>query len=311
MKRQPLPIDATPARDLVLAWVERHLPAIDAPSSIAATRALDWLILAWICETGFGSGPGGAATPLSRRIAGAVAQRLADTNARQAFNELLGCDPLRTTLARGVLRCNGVSCSILDMFTNGLARSLAARGEEEDADRAELCETRLLLSLQGMGSPPPRQALDGVTLGTMLELLQASEPVIQEIATRIALASAYGTGDLVMTSETREMLTTSLSVWLLDFARKYKLDLVSLLVRSLAYLGVADHAPARQAVAFMLAQLHPAGRFGFFGPEVARAHKKEGSFDESVELYLPTTLACMWALAECRDPAFRLVASVR
>jgi hypothetical protein len=117
--------------------------------------------------------------------------------------------------------------------------------------------------------------------------------------------------EVAIASTAREILCAVVGVWLLDSARGYKLDRVALLARTLAYLGAARGAPTQQAVAFLLAQQHPTGCFGFFGPEVARARVKEPDFKESIELYLPTTLACLWALAECHATEFRLMASLR
>jgi hypothetical protein len=308
MKRNMPLIDTMSARDLVSTWLKHQVALLESSSS-GVSCALDWLLIAWICEHGFDDGAAPLTVSLSRMGASKIAQRLNDGDSRRAFDELLTCDPLRVSLCYGILKRLKVECVVLETFINGLAESLVDCVEEVGPGYTEMLNTRLLLSFHGLSPAPPRQTLKGDDLGNMLNLLQADEPMIQDVATRVAVASRYGTAEVDLEPGVRETLCTVMEVWVLDLARKYKLERVALIVRSLAYLGAAHHAQREETLSFLLAQQHPTGRFGFFGPEVALARSKDFGFDESAQLHLPTTLACMWALAEYHGTKFRLMAS--
>src|SRR5262249_8823196 len=175
---------------------------------------------------------------------------------------------------------------------------------------ADLLEARLILGLRGLCAAPTRPVLGVQDLGSALELLQADDERINRVVSRVTAASAYGTAEVVASSSARDMLGTATGVWLLDSSRRYKLDRVASLTRTLAYLEAVRSTPGREALDFLLAQQHPTGRFGFFGPEVMHARRTTPGFEEYVELYLPVTLACLWALAESHTGGFRLLTSM-
>src|SRR6266550_4025732 len=154
MKQQTLQVDALPARDLAYAWLEQQFSLLE-PSRYGLNRTLDWLIAAWICEHGFGLKGSAVTKSLSGTGAREVAQRIDSSEPRQAFGDLFNCDPLRVALSYGIIKQCEISCTVLEEFMRGLAESLANYAEEADPDHVHLLDTRLLLSVQGLG-PPPR-----------------------------------------------------------------------------------------------------------------------------------------------------------
>jgi len=282
-------------------WLRDHAALAGAASPHGLSRAIEWMIAAWICEQAFDLG---ADAPLSREGVRQLVLRL-DTHERsQAFGELFTCDALRVTLAHTIAARHGVACESLTAFVGGLAASLP-QPVEDATGGDDLFETRLLIALAGLGQMPRLPCLDKLIDATTLDLLQADELTIQRIAGQVIAASAYSTCELMVSTPLRQRLIEVLSVWLLDFARGYRLDNVAFVMRSLGCLG--ESSAVRDAMRFLLAQHHPSGHFGFFGPEAARAKRLSPTWDEAASLQLPVTFACLWALSECSDRSFQLL----
>lgn len=297
----PLHADTFAAARRSYGWLRDHAELVDAASTLGLSRTLEWLLAAWICEQAFDLG---ASDPISRDGVLRLARRLDDQGGEQAFDELLKCDALRVVLAHTIAARHGVTCARLAAFVSGLTASLPQPAEDAAASD-DLFETRLLIALAGLGQMPRLPSLDTLLDVGTLDLLQADEPTIHRIAAQVIAASAHGTCEPVIGTPLRRRLVEVMSVWLLDFARGYRLDNVALVMRSLRCLG---KPPAvHDAMQFLLAQHHSSGHFGFFGPEAARAKRLLPGWDEAGSLQLPMTFACLWALSECGDHGFHLL----
>ena len=101
-------------------------------------------------------------------------------------------------------------------------------------------------------------------------------------------------------------LLSSLAV---RFLRKNKMHIGTSLLRSRLYLGFGlDESPA-DFVDFLLLQQRHEGGYGFFGNTQKLRTANGVRFCADLDLYLPMTLSCLWALAEaCGD--WRLYSSV-
>jgi hypothetical protein len=286
-------------------WLRKHIAFVDATSPHELSRALEWLIAAWICEQAFDLGTSGR---LSQEGALQIARRLNGQERSQAFTELFTCDALRVVLAHTIASRHGVGCEGLAAFVGGLVASLPQPGHDAAADD-DLFETRLIIALTGLGQMPRLPSLDTLLDIGILDLLNADQPAIHRVAGQVMAASAYGTREPVVGVPLRQRLIQVMSVWLLDFARGYRLDSVALVMRSLASLG--ESLAVHDASRFLLAQHHPSGHFGFFGPEAAHANQLSPTWDEVASLQLPVTFACLWALSECNDHGFRLLTNAR
>lgn len=298
-------------------------PDIDHDAALAAERACRWLqslglrgelsddiasglgslVALWICERRFPSiGRDNASAARARELARALDALPED----EAFAALLQCDARQVLLGYGILNRHGARSRHLGVFVGGLAQSLET-GEASPA--VDLYEVRFLLARLGLGPVPDALPIREKDIPPPVELLQADDETIRAVILRVAAASSYGTDDAILDPGPREKLSAVIPAWLIDLARRYGLDRVAQLIRTLEYLGTGGEAPSREAVRFLVAQQHPSGRFGFFGPEAAIARAETPAWDETRELSIPMALACLWTLAECRS-TFRLMTSV-
>jgi len=285
-------------------WLRDHAALASAASPHELGRGLEWLIAAWICEQTFELG---SRVRLSREGALQLALRINGRERSWTFGELFTCDPFRVMLGHTIMIRNGVACDTLTAFVDGLVASLPAPPEDV-AGGDDLFETRLLVALAGLGQMPRLPCLDTLIDATTLDLLQADDLTIHGVVSQVITGSAYGTREPVISTSFRRRLIEVMSVWLLDFARCYRLDNVAFVMRSLGCLG--ESSAMLDAMRFLLAQHHPSGHFGFFGPEAARAKRLSPTWDEAASLHLPVTFACLWALSECGNGSFRLLGTV-
>jgi hypothetical protein len=85
-----------------------------------------------------------------------------------------------------------------------------------------------------------------------------------------------------------------------SYARDWDIDMVCMLLRACAYLGVAGHAGTGWAVQWLLDQQQPNGAFGLLAPEA----RLVGYAGAEWRLYFQPTVIAVWALAETRAPGF-------
>lgn len=285
-------------------WLQEHATLVAASSPHALNSALEWLIATWICEQAFDLDTD---PPLSREGARQVARRLDARKETQAFDELFNCDALRVVLAHAITARHDVASASLGAFVSGLAASLPS--PQNPAPFDDMSETRVIVALAGRGPVPCLPSLDSVLDAGMLDLLQADEVAVHRVASQVMTATAYGTCEPKISTLLRRRLIEVLPVWLLDFARRYRLDNVALVMRSLNSLG--ESSAVHDALGFLLAQQHPSGHFGFFGPEAGRARRLSPDWCEAESLQLPMTFGCLWAISESIGHGFRLLGTAK
>ncbi len=223
-----------------------------------------------------------------------LAQLLDSQSPANAFKALLGTDARRVLLAYRAFLRGEMRCHCLEDFIGGLASSLA----QADPKQTDVAEASHLCRISGLLAADLVEEGDALELPPVIELLSADEPTIQRIIDDVARACHFGLDRSGIHSGAREILLAVIPAWILDFARNYRLASLASALRILVYVGGIEPEVTEDAVRFLLDQQNPSGWFGFFGPELARIRNKGRPFDANSELYLPTTLACHWALIE-------------
>lgn len=204
-------------------------------------------------------------------------------------------DPKLLLLGQRVLSECGVPSPVLGRHARALATALGSRPAAQTAGC--MAGERLLLAALGHLDPAPPPAWP--VTPSFDEVVTAGLPEIQAICGHVAACTGYGTaGDAVPGHGTAtDGLCAGLMVVMLDALRRYDLVTGALLLRTLCYLRAQGGRAVRCAVSFLLAQQRPDGRFGYLAMEAGRV-RAELNLDPDAELYLPMTVACLWALAE-------------
>jgi hypothetical protein len=136
--------------------------------------------------------------------------------------------------------------------------------------------------------------------------LSASAEVIDALTLQLECLTGWGTR-LV----DAELIAPSLGEILAGFAvqrlRNYDLIPAARLLRLQEYL-VASRIIARRDDLYNVLCMHhrTKGPFGWYGPEAAKLRKLSPVLLEDTEFYLPTTLECLWTLAERSLDGWRL-----
>lgn len=99
-----------------------------------------------------------------------------------------------------------------------------------------------------------------------------------------------------------------LPVILCESLRQYDLNIATIVLRAICWLSrPAKNRNLAPAVDFISRQQQADGAFGRLAIEgVAVSRAKGSSFDLVTDLYLPTTLSCLWSLGEALVPTFSL-----
>jgi hypothetical protein len=82
-------------------------------------------------------------------------------------------------------------------------------------------------------------------------------------------------------------------VLMLQKLREYDLVLGASILRTLKYLGAQADEDVRHATRYLFCQQQGDGRFGYYSRELCRC---PDSLDADRDLYLPVTVAVLWAL---------------
>jgi hypothetical protein len=167
----------------------------------------------------------------------------------------------------------------------------------------------LLLSQLGYGDRPPAPVLGRADAGgDAFQLLAADEDQVRAVCNNVAAATHFGRLPLQADEDVRGHLGRVLRVLLLAFLREYHLETGAILLRAIHYLRLPRTRAFRLAVRFLVDQQHGDGKFGYFALETSEICKTvgRGDFDPAPALHLPTTLTCLWSLAESLIPGFNL-----
>ena len=236
-----------------------------------------------------------------RLLASSVRQRLAADQQRGIFQPL-DYDPKLLLLCGHALSASSTPSTVLDDYARALAGALRHCPSAQVA--GHLAGERLLLAFLGYLDAPARPAAWSGTI-SFDHVVTTGLPQIRAVCGQIAASTACGTASVRMPPQARAALHAALPVVMLHTLRQYDLVTGALMLRSLNYLSARRSRSIRCAISFLQAQQQPDGRFGYLAMEASRVEAALG-LDPEVELYLPVTVSCLWALAEVLDAGFRL-----
>jgi hypothetical protein len=131
-----------------------------------------------------------------------------------------------------------------------------------------------------------------------LTLLLASPTLLAEVCNFISIASLGGTTK-VPTPEQEHLLSQLLLPITLERLRQYDLELGCMLLRALLYLDCNLESQLDRALVWLATQQTNTGSYGYFASQVKQISSPQ-------ELFLNTTVSCLWTLAEWRRTDFRL-----
>ncbi len=269
-----------------------------AETRIPLASVLQCLAGCWICEQLLVAE---ARKPDVQSFADQVERRLKGQE-QQAFSALMGCDAALVCLCAGILRALDRRSEHLERFVQQLALSLQGH-EDNDPD---LFATRFLLHDLGLQSDPGPYHIHSPQLESGTNLFLVDESAIASMAAAIAASTAYGKRPPSAQPELLEQLKAVLPVWMLYYFRQYNIEMGTLLLRAMNYLRLSQDKAVEEGLAFVFAQQQPDGRFGFFAPEVSNLRSKGRDLNDLIDLYLPITVSCLWAIAEVTLEGFSL-----
>ena len=257
----------------------------------------------WICEL---------ACPSSRPRSSALDDTL--TRLSTVLNEagegpgvdLFRYDPKLTFLVEIVQRSRGQANTRVTRFAEDIATAL----ERLEHVPPRFMGEAVLLARLGYFRKPSIAEIDRHLPERPLTLLLADEERLRSTCNDLAAATIYGRHPLAADDpHGAAELGRVLGTILVQNLRQYDLDLAALLLRVLNYIGLGNAPEAIAAVRFIGSQQQHDGRFGYFSAECEDlAFKRVEKFDAIRDVYLPTTVACLWALAEGDNHALRLIA---
>jgi hypothetical protein len=237
--------------------------------------------------------------------------------AKQVWQELMareqGSDvdvsiapPALRLIVAALLSSQGLLVPSLHDF---LSRATEVLNETSAADALtdmSLCEKRVLLHSLGLHPAPTMLSYSEVVEFARTIPLSASVDNIEELLLRINSFTAYGTQRVTLDSS---------DIWIQEllaglathFFRQYDLMMACKLLRAMCYLDVTESHYSDAFIKFLPLHQRPKGAFGFFGIEESTLRKTmPQTFSLDLDLYLPVTVGCLWALGEASDNRWRL-----
>jgi len=216
-------------------------------------------------------------------------------------------DPKLLLLTHNILSLNGCNGPGIEDFAEQLGRAFDTLSMIPLERHGEA----LLLSKLGYYAAPLVPRLDLYPAKPdALWILRADETVIRSLCANISAATLFGQCPMHGSKDEHGLLVYVLPIILLQSLREYNLELGTILIRTLCYLGQIEDAAIPLAAKFLLDQQREDGKFGHFDVEVTKIAKETKSEPSEVakRLYLPTTVSCNWAIAElCGINLFRLI----
>ncbi len=282
------------------AWLASLLERIPARGDAAVRALCHVLIASWIADTM--AGRDRAKSVGFTEVAQYVARSL---NASENWNHIDGVKPNLKLLVEVLLSSEGLGVEPFRQFLTQSVSILRRADPVLEADPS-LMDKRILLYSAGILPRPPTASADGVRVLLDKFRLSASAEVIDALTLQLECLTGWGTR-LV----DAELIPPSLGEILAGFAvqrlRNYDLIPAARLLRLQEYL-VASRIMARRDDLYNVLCMHhrPQGPFGWYGPETAKLRKLSPVLLEDTEFYLPTTLECLWTLAERSLDGWRL-----
>jgi hypothetical protein len=235
-----------------------------------------------------------------------VAQYVARSlNASENCSHIDGVKPTLKLLVEILLSSEGLR---VESFRQFLTQSVPILRRADPALETDpsLMDKRILLYSAGILPRYPAASADGVRVLLDKFRLSASSEVIDALTLQLECLTGWGTR-LV----DAELIAPSLGEILAGFTvrslRNYDLIPAARLLRLHEYLATSRIIARRDDLYHVLCMHHRTqGPFGWYGPEAAKLRKLSPFLLEDTEFYLPTTLECLWALAERSLDGWRL-----
>ena len=255
-------------------------------------RSLQCLLGLWICERALDQtrrdGP--------RELAAIISKQLAPLQeaAISSFDSKL------LLLALYIVRKCGYPAHALESYGRKIADAFRQYAATHDDHVGE----RIVLARLGLSNYPCNIAVDpSVTHAAAHDVLRGDLEAIRNLYARICAATHFGTQECRW-FRGRGQIAFVIRVLLIDALNSYDLATGAMLLRLAAYLGPANEAVIRDAQSFLRLQQLSDGRFGQY--DLHAEALRDAGLDASLDLYLPLTVSCVWALAESAIPGFRL-----
>ena len=286
------------------AWLVFLLERIPARGDVAVRALCHVLIASWIADAM--AGRDRAKSAGFTEVAQYVARSL---NASENSNCIDGVKPSLKLLVEILLSSEGLGVEPFRQFLTQSVSILRRADSVLEADPS-LMDKRILLYSAGILPRPPAASADGVRV--LLDKFRLSAPaeVIDALALQLECLTGWGTR-LV----DAELIAPSLGEIIAGFAvqrlRNYDLIPAARLLRLQEYLEASRIVARRDDLYDALCMHHRThGPFRWYGPEAAKLRNLRPVLLEDTEFYLPTTLECLWTLAERSVDGWRLFGKV-
>jgi hypothetical protein len=152
----------------------------------------------------------------------------------------------------------------------------------------------------------------GLDVPPAADVFAAGDEAISDLCHVLALRSGFGRSPVSLETAHRQDLEEALAAVALAYLKDYRLDRGCQVLRALMYLDPSSPL-LEQAMSFLRMQQQVSGRFGFLSHE-GRGLLAERQADLDAEVYVPTTLTCLWTLSLSelgRDPVVEGVSEGR
>lgn len=285
-------------------WLWELLSSADARDQLQPTSYCNLLLGIWICDSLLHQGSRAFVEPAQRVWRGLLAERTSQSTGRSKPQPSLR---LMTAI---LLAAYGLHVPDLDDFLSQATEALQSTPEDETSEGLLFFDKRFLLHYAGLLSRPKTLPLaDLLAFAGRLSLPWSSTDV-EAMELRIMSLTACGSLPAVLPAsyEWLEDILVGLATHRL---RQYDLHAACKTMRSLQYLSLDGTTRFAQCTEYLLAHQRHEGCFGYFGIEEgnsAFAHMAD-AFVPEMDLYLPTTIECLWTLAERHSSAWRLYTS--
>jgi len=296
------------ARGMILrtrSWLD-HLTAIELESPIKRPEVLSKILLGyWIgysnttdSETFDG---------LARQIGEALSA--ADLSGELDWSKTA---PALKLIVAALLSSRSVFVPFLhsaEGFLQQALQALSATGPTDLATELLLYEKRLLLYAMGLQAQPYGIGLSDLTNFARALSFTGPESEVEELVLRVQSYTSFGRARRQL-EKSNYWMSELIAGLALTYLRKYDLPMGSRILRALTYLGV-ETKDIDDCLDFLSLHQRPEGAFGFFGAqqyELLTGSNREFSAD--LDLKLPITIECLWALREATDSDWRLYQTI-
>jgi hypothetical protein len=287
------------------AWLVSLLDRIPLSGDTAVRALCHVLVASWIADT-IATRDRSTSADFTR-----VARYVADSlNASGDCNRVDGVKPTLKLLVNVLLSSEGLEVEAFRQFFDQTVSILRRADRVLHADPS-LMDKRIILHRVGLLSRPRTPSVDGLRVLLENFRLSASAEVIDALTLQLECASAWGTR-LVDADHVPRALGDILAGFAVQRLREYDLISAARLLRLLEYLAASEIMVRRgDLYAALCVQHRIHGPFGWYGPEFATLRKLTSPLEDvellaDLELHLPTTLECIWTLAETSGNGWRL-----